>query len=76
MRGRWANERTCCIYINEATAALSSSRFSDATQELVAKCRRHALSFSLNLEMDERVVLASLWAAVQAIGCVISIETE
>ena len=45
VRGRWANEKTCRIYVNEATSSLSAIRFSSATRKLVAD--RKALALQL-----------------------------
>ena len=35
VRGRWANEKTCRIYVNEATTSLSAIRCSAASQKLI-----------------------------------------
>ena len=43
VRGRWANEKTCRIYINESSTALSSIRFSKGTAALVGRYRERAL---------------------------------
>ena len=44
VRGRWANERTCRIYVNEASSTLSHLRFSSSTTRLMAKYRKVAIS--------------------------------
>ena len=45
VRGRWANEKTCRIYVNEATSSLSAIRFSASTSAKIAKYRKIALQF-------------------------------
>ena len=43
VRGRWANEKTCRIYINEATTSLSALRFSASTTAKVQQLKRLAV---------------------------------
>ena len=44
VRGRWANEKTCRIYINEATTSLTAIRFSSSTAVKVRRWKERALS--------------------------------
>ncbi len=41
VRGRWANERTARIYINEGLSALTQIRLSPDTKKLCAKAAAH-----------------------------------
>ena len=43
VRGRWANEKTCRIYVNEATSSLSAIRFSNTAESQVVKYKARAL---------------------------------
>jgi len=43
VRGRWANEKTCRIYINESTTALSAIRFGKRAASLVKRYRQLAI---------------------------------
>ena len=43
VRGRWNNEKTCRIYVNEATTALSSIRSSEVSSQCIEKCKALAL---------------------------------
>ena len=43
VRGRWNNEKTCRIYVNEATTALSSIRSSDESLRCVERFKALAL---------------------------------
>ena len=43
VRGRWANEKTCRIYVNEATSSLSAIRFNDITKAKVARYKALAV---------------------------------
>ena len=43
VRGRWANEKTCRIYINEASSTLASLRFSNSTAAQIKRLKDKAL---------------------------------
>jgi len=44
VRGRWNNEKTCRIYVNEATTSLSAIRGSKASLEIIDKFKALALA--------------------------------
>jgi len=43
VRGRWSNEKTCRIYVNESTTALSSIRCSVKSRNLIQQLKSFAL---------------------------------